>query len=262
MTLAPPVPTRLTRLGHALAPVLVAAALAGLAAWGRSPLLVGVAVLQLLLVLSLLALVDAPAAVGVLVIGTTAAAASDVVVHVDDGRVGGLAGVVALSFVGGLLQQLARRHRSRVTESLSDTLVVVVVVASAACLTAAVQAPDGDWLVPAGLAGTGAALVAGRLTQVALPSRPSAALVTALAGGAVVTAGLAEGTSRERWLLGLAVAAAVALVDVVTALAAGDLLEGPRDRRRLASLRPVTQLMPFAVMAPVLLVAARLLDRG
>lgn len=256
--------TRLPRLGHALTPAVLAAVLAVLAGAGRTPLLVGVVALQVLLVLSFLALVDAPAAVGVLVIGTAAAAAADVVVHVDDGRVGGLAGVVALALVAGLLQQLARRHRSRVTESLADTLVVVVLVASATCLTAAVQAPDGDWLVPAGLAGTGAALVAGRLTQVLLPLRPSLAVLLALAAGALTTAGLAadHATVRDRWLLGLAVAASVALVDVVTALAAGDVLEGPRDGRRLASLRPVTQLLPFTVVAPVLLVAARLLDRG
>lgn len=256
--------TRLARLGHAVTPAVLAAVLAGLAGWGRTPLLVGVALVQLLLVLSFLALVDAPAAVGVLLLGTAAAAASDVVVHVDDGRVGGLAGVVALAFVGGLLQQLARRHRSRVTESLADTLVVVVLVASAACLTAAVQAPDGDWVVPAGLAGAGAALVAGRLTQVVLPLRPTLAVVVSLGAGAVVTAFAAgdHGTARERWLLALAVAATATLVDVVSALAAGDVLEGPRDRRRLASLRPVTQLMPFAVVAPVLLVAARLLDRA
>jgi len=260
VTLAQPVPTRLSRLGHAVVPAVLAAGLAGLAAWDRSPLLAGVVVLQLLLVLSFLALVDAPAAVGVLVLGTAAAVASDVVVHVDDGRVGGLAGVVALAFVGGLLQQLTRRHRSRVTESLSDTLVVVVLVASAACLTAAVQAPDGDWLVPAGLLGAGAALVAGRLTQVLLPNRPSAAVAGALVVGTLVTAALAEGTTRERWLLGLAVAATVALVDVVAALAAGELLEAPRDRRRLASLRPVTHLMPFALLGPLLLVSARLID--
>lgn len=254
--------TRASRLGHAVAPAVLAAALAGLAAWGRTPLLLGVAALQVLLVLTFLALVDAPAALGVLLLGTAAALAADVVVHVDDGRVGGLAGVVALALVGGLLQQLARRHRSRVTESLADSLAVVVLVASAACLGAAVQAPDGDWLVPAGLAGTGAALVTGRLALLALPTRPSAAVLASLVAGTLLTASLAEGTDRERWLLGLAVAAATALVDVVTALAAGDLLEGPRDRRRLASLRPVTQLLPFAVVAPVLLVAARLLDRG
>ena len=43
----------------------VGAALAGLALLGTGPLLAGVAVLQLLLVLGFLALVDAPAAVGV-----------------------------------------------------------------------------------------------------------------------------------------------------------------------------------------------------
>jgi hypothetical protein len=85
-----------------------------------------------------------------------------------------------------------------------------------------------------------------------------------LAAGTLTTAALAtdDATSRERWLLGLAVAASAALVDVVTALAAGDVLQGPRDQRRLASLRPVTQLMPFAVVAPVVLVAVRLLDQA
>lgn len=263
MTSTPTRTLRLSRLGHALTPAVFAAALGGLAAWGPTPLLVGVAALQLLLLLAFLALVDAPAAVGVLAIGTAAAAASNVVVHVDDARVGGLAGVVALSLVGGLLQQLARRHRSRVTESLADTLVAVVLVATAACLPAALEAPGGDWLVPAGLAGLGAALVAGRLTQLLAAGLPGAGVPAALVAGTLTTALLAgeHGTSRERWLLGLAVAATAALVDVVTTLAAGDVLGHGHDRRRLASLRPVTQLLPFAVAAPVLLVAARLLDR-
>lgn len=262
MTLPTPARPGLSRVGHALAPAALAAALVALAAWGQAPLLVGVAVVQLLLVLAFLALVDAPAAVGVLVLGTAAAVAADVVVVVDDGRVGGLAGVVALAFVGGLLQQLARRHRTRVTESLADTLVVVVLVAAAACLVAAQESAADDRLVPAGLVGTGAALVLGRLVQVALPERPALAVPVALLAGTALTAALADGTARERWLLGLAVAATVALVDVVTSLAAGELLEGPRDGRRLASLRPVAQLLPFALVSPVLLVAARLLDQA
>ena len=60
----------------ALASAAVSAALMGLAHAGRLPLELGVAVLQVLLVLAFLALVEAPAAGGVFLLGTAAAAAA------------------------------------------------------------------------------------------------------------------------------------------------------------------------------------------
>ena len=245
---------------------MLGAALAGLAEWGPVPLLVAVALVQVVLVLGFLALVDAPAALGVFVIGTAAAVVADVVVEVQDGRVGGLAGVVALSLVAGLLLQLVRPHRSRVTESLADTLVVTVLVCSAAALPAAVHRAGGDDVVRTGLVAATVALLVGRAVDALRhgrgPSRGLPGLVAALVTGtgtALLVAGDAL-TTRDALLLGLAVSGAAAAADQLTDLAGEDLSLQPRDARRLASLRPVTLLLPFALVAPVLLAAVRLLE--
>lgn len=250
-------------LRHAGGAAVLGAALTGLAAWGSVPLLAGVVVVQLVLVLGFLALVDAPAALGVFVIGTAGALASDVVVHVGHGRVGGLTGVVALSFVAGLLLQLLRRHRSRVTESLADTLVVAVLVSCAATLPAAVQHDSGTWVVRVGLTAASVALVLSRALEGfrgELHGLPC--LTTALVAGptaALLVAG-DHLSIRQALLLGLAAAAAAASGDQLTDLAGEDLAEQPQDDRRLASLRPVTLLLPFALVAPVLLAAVRLIE--
>lgn len=250
-------------LRHAGGAAVLGAALTALAAWGAVPLLVGVAAVQLVLVLGFLALVDAPAALGVFVIGTAGAVASDVVVQVDDGRVGGLTGVVALSFVAGLLLQLVRRHRSRVTESLADTLVVTVLVSCLATLPAAVQHDSGTWVVRTGLVAASVALVLSRLVEGLRPkAKGLPVLVSGLVTGtaaALLTAGDHLAT-RDTFLLGLAASAAAVAADQLTDLAGEDLAGQPRDTRRLASLRPVTLLLPFALVAPVLLAAVRLLE--
>lgn len=253
-----------------LASAVVAAALLGLTEISTPALVVGTLVVQVLLGLGLLALVDAPAAGGVFAIGAAATGAADAVVLVDDGRVAGLAGVVALSLVAGLLHQLCRRRRSRVTESLAATLVLVVLSCSAACLPAALQLPHGALTVRCALAAAGCALLAGRLGD-AVVRRPAVVVGAArgwpglvlglgagVAGCAVVAGGdLPVGRAA---LLGLAAAAAVVTGDVLADLAAAELRPGGDDARRVAALRPVGLLLPFAVLGPVVLVAVRLLS--
>lgn len=249
----------------------VGAALAGLAVLGTGPLLAGVAVLQLLLVLGFLALVDAPAAVGVFGLACLAAVASDVVVAVDHGRVAGLGAVVALALVAALLQQLVRRGRTRVTEVLADSLVAVVLVACAACLTAALElAHATDRPVVAGLVAAAVALLAGRATDGVLSRHP--VTVGATRGWPGTVAGLLLGTTGaiavaptgttpvRIALLGLAASAVVVAVDLAVDLAAADLRPGPADVRRVAALRPVLALLPYALLGPVLLLGTRLLE--
>ena len=228
---------------------VVCAGLMGLAAGGLIPLIVGTALLQLFLVLGFLALVDAPAALGVFVLGVGAAVAADVTVHVQKGHVGGLAGVAALSLVAGMLLQLVRKQRDRVTESLADALVAVVLVCSAACLPAALQHPSGSPLVRAGLLAAGGAVILSRVAT--LLGLVAAFLAVPEAGSHLSTA----------HALSVGVAAAA------TALTAALLVERSRgdvsyDERRLVALRPVATLLPFAVVAPVLLVATRLLEQA
>jgi len=254
-----------------------------------SPLLLGAVVLalQVVLVLGLLALVDAPAAGGVFVVGVSAAVAADLAVLHDHGRLGALAGIVALSLVAALLHQLGRRARTRVTESLGDTLFVVVLVCGCACLLA-VRELGGARLAAIVLAAVGVSLLVGRLGD-ALVARPAVTpaatrgwpgLVLALGLGVAVAALLGgdDLSARAAALLGLAVAAAAAAGDVAVDLAAvaphaavatGDVAAAPGatalradDGRRAAARRPVGLLLPFAAAGPVAYVAARLVLAG
>lgn len=257
---------------------LVAAALLALSLAGRFPLTAGVLVVQVLLVLGFLALVEAPAAGGVFVLAAAAALAADAVVLLDSGRVAGLAGVAGLAVVAALLHQLLRRRRSRVTESLADTLVAVALVCGAACLPAALQAgAPGSPLratVLCTLAAAGAALLAGRLGD-RVVRRPALAvgserglpgLVLALgagvAGCAVVGRLYAGGLTTSRAaFVGLGTALVVSVADLLVDLAAAELEPGPGDARRVSALRPVGLLLPFALLGPVALVVVRLLAR-
>jgi hypothetical protein len=264
-------PGRPPLLLQALGAVVVSSALMGLGHAGQLPLLVGVAVLQLLLLLGVLALVDAPGALGAFALGVGTAVAADVVVHLDDGEVGDLAGVAALALVGGLLLQLLRRGRDRVTEALADAMVAVVLLTAAACLPAVLQAEDGEVLLRVGLLAAGAALVVGRVADLLLrrlavspdATRGWHGLVLALGVGVAVAVPEAGDhlTDRDAMLVGLACAATAALADLFLDLAASELLVRADDRR-LVSLRPVVSLLPFALVAPVLLTAARLLSRS
>jgi hypothetical protein len=264
--------TRPPLLFQALSAAAVAAALMGLAHAGTLPLELGVGVAQLLLLLGFLALVEAPAALGLFTIGTAVALAADVTVHVDDGRVGGLAGVAALGFVAGLAHQLLRRSRSRVTEALADTVVVVLLVTSATCLPAALRADEGEAIVRVGLLAAGAALVVGRLSDLVLrrltvapdATRGWPGLVLALGVGVALAVPEAGDhlTHRDAMLVGLACAATAAVADLFVDLAANELVGTVGEERRRRALRPVTSLLPFALVGPVLLTAARLLERS
>jgi hypothetical protein len=240
-------------LRHAVATSALALALAGLAEWGRTPLALGVGVLQVLLVLGFLALVDAPAAGGVFLLGTAATVAADVIVHVDAGRVAGLSGVAGLALVATLLLQLVRKNRIRVTESIADSLVVVVLVCSAACLPAALH--HDPTVVRAGVLAAGAALLVSRLDGLW-----GLLLALALGAGTGLLAGRDGLGTRDAALVGLVAAGAVATADLLVDLARGDLHAQPRDQRRIASLQPVGLLLPFALLGPVLFVAIRLLE--
>ncbi len=266
-----PAPRRSALVLQGLASGLLGVALLGLAVLGDVPLLAGVVLLQALSALAFLALVDAPASGGIFVLGTAAAIAADVVVEVDPGRVGGLAGVVALGLVGGLLHQLVRRDRVRVTESLADTLVVVVLVCCAACLPAALLHTSGTWPLRGGLAAAAAALLAGRLSD-ALVARPALTLgasrawpglLLSLGVGALVSALVAgdQVSSSSAASVGLASAACVAAVDLALDLAGAELTPTDDDARRVAALRPVSMVLPYVLLGPVLLLAVVLLSR-
>lgn len=263
-------PRRPPLLVQGLWPALLAGALAAASSFGLLPLAVAVLAVQVFLVLGALALLDAPAAGGAFLVATGTTLAADVLVVYDDGEVTGLAGAVGLGLVASLVHQLSRKKRSRVTESLADTLVVVVVAVAGSCLLALRQVDGGEQVLLVSLAATGAVLLAGRVGDRLAP-RPMLAigstrgwpgLLLGLGAGvacALVVADLGgELPLRSAALLGLVVASTVATADLAVDLGAAELRSGWRDARRVAALRPTALLLPYAVLGPVALLAGRL----
>ncbi len=255
-----------------LGPAAVAAVLLLLSLLGPVPVLLGVAVLQLVLALGVLVLLDAPSSGAAFGLAVVAAAAGDASVLGSDGSVDALAGVLALSLVAALLLQIARKDRARVTESLAHTLLAVLLVAAAACLIAVRDRPGGDAALLVGLAAAGTALLVARLVDLVnskpllVPgaSRGWAGMVLGLATGAVVAAVVAGAgdavTGGQGALIGLAVTATALAADLAADLSAVTLRNGPGDSRRVRALTPVAFLLPYAALAPVLLLAASLVQ--
>ncbi len=265
-----------------IGPALLAVVLALTAVLGTAPFAVAVLVAQVLLVLGLLALLDAPGSGGAFVVAVAAAVAADAVVLLSGEGAAGLAGVMGLTLVAALLHQLSRSTRNRVTESLADTLVVALSAVAAACLLALERLDGGHEPVLVALGTVGATLLVARVTDAVLPRPPLAPRATrgwpGLVLGLVAGAGagllvaqlsgptslpgppavLVDLTARSAALLGLAVAATVATADLVVDLAAAELRRGWRDARRAAAVRPSTLLLPFALAGPVALLAGRL----
>ncbi|MGI8536830.1 MAG: hypothetical protein ACR2K2_10095 [Mycobacteriales bacterium] len=263
-------PRRPAMLVQGLWPALLAGGLALSASFGVLPLAAAILAVQVFLILGALALLDAPAAGGAFLVATAAAVAADAVVLLDDGSISGLAGVAGVGLVGSLAHQLARRGRNRVTESLADTLVVLVVAVAAACLLALPALDGGETVLQVSFASAGAVLLAGRVGDCLSP-RPMLAvgstrgwlgLLLGLAAG-VAAAGLVAGLAGEptmpaALLVGLVVASTVATADLAVDLGAAELRSGWRDARRVAALRPTALLLPYAVLGPVALLAGRL----
>lgn len=249
---------------------LICGVLVGLSYVGPRPLAAGILVLQLLLILGFLALVDAPAAGGAFLVAAAATVAADAVILLSDGRVSGLAGVVGLAMILSLVHQLLRPGRTRVTESIADTLVAVVLAVSVIPIVALRMDSGGDEAVLVCLVAGAAALLAGRLGDQVLP-RPALALgatrgwpglLLGLGAGAAAAVAVAGDTGQVAGtrgaLLGLAVGASVAAADLAVDLGAAELTAGRRDVRRVEALRPVGLLLPVAALAPVAFVAGRL----
>ena len=262
---------RSSLLVQGTAAAAVGVGLAAAVAAGPLPLVAVVVVLQVVLARNVLALLDAPAAGSALLVAGGTGLAADLVVLVDDGRIDRLSAVVGLGLVAALLAQLARRRRSRVTESLADTLVAALVAASAACLVAVSALDGGQGVLVLALVAGAAALLVGRLADRLLP-RPRlaagstrgwaglllgllAAVAAALAVAALLRLGLEPPGAA---LVALAAAATAVAADLALDLGAAELRAGRRDRRRAAALGPAAALLPYALLGPVVLLAGRL----
>ena len=263
-------PRRPPLIVQGLWPALLAGALAAATYAGVLPLAAVVLAVQVFLVLGALALLDAPAAGGAFLVAIGTTVAANVAVLLDEGSVVGLAGVVGLGLVASLLHQLMRSNRSRVTESLADTLVVVVGSVAASCLLALALTEGGEQVLLVSLSAAGAALLAGRVGDQLAP-RPGLA-IGSTRGWPGLLLGLGSGVSAallvadmgselplvSSALLGLVTASTVATADLAVDLGAAELRSGWRDARRVAALRPTALLLPYAVLGPVALLAGRL----
>lgn len=240
---------------------------------GSIPFVLAALVLQLIVVQSVLALVEAPAEVGAFAVAAAALAAADVVVVADDGSIRGFAGVVALAVVASLVHQLVRRRRSRVTESMADTFVAVVLAVMVACLPALQSLPNGPDTVRTALIAAGVSLFAARLGDW-VAARPMLAVGSTRGwpglllglGAGVAAAVLVESRTgvlvgHQAALLGLVCAATVAAGDLAVDLGGAELRAGERDARRVGALVPAGVVLPVAVLGPIAFVAGQLVLR-
>lgn len=267
-----PAPRLPVLLQGALPAVLVGIA-ALVSELGPVPFVLVVLLVQLVVVQSVLALVEAPAEGGSFLVAAVSLVAADAVVLLDGGRVRGFAAVTGLALVASLVHQLARRRRSRVTESIADTLVAVVLAVMVACLPALRALPDGAATVRTALVAAGVSLLAARIGD-AVASRPMLA-VGSTRGWPGLLLGLGAGVAaavlvqqpggvlvaQQAALVGLVCAATVAAGDLAVDLGAAELRAGDRDARRVGALVPAGVVLPVAMLGPIALVAGHLVLR-
>jgi hypothetical protein len=244
----------------------VASSTAGIAGAG-----VVVLLLQVPLVLAWLALCGASGSAGGFGLTVLALAAADLLLANDDqATTRALAAVIALSLIASFAHQLARgRHRVGATASMAAEVSAVVIAGSAACWLAVRALPLGAEAVSVALAAVGAALVTGRVVDLALPGPKVVpgglrgpwgavcAILGALAAGAAV--GAAQDLVGVR--NGVVIAAVVAIAVVTTDLAVDMMAAGlpPAEFRARSAVPPVAGLLPLVAAAPAAYVAARVL---
>ncbi|MDX6253852.1 MAG: hypothetical protein QOJ11_186 [Frankiales bacterium] len=270
----------------------VAGAMAAVAPAGRGWLLVLLLAVQLGFVLAWTALLDTPSPAGAVAVSAGAAAASDgVLLRVHHVALGVFATIVALAFLFSLLWQIARRERTRVTESLAATVTATVLaVAGGAYLTLRAglngEQPltDGRQAATAALLGVATVLGVGRLVDAAW-ARPALSgslrrglpgLVAGLGAAAAVGAwygsqrwtthgdGLFPGagfiTGPKVLLVALVAAAVAAAVDLGIDAGLATLAKDGPDRRPAPwpARLGVATLLPVLVAAPPAYVVARI----
>jgi hypothetical protein len=222
---APAVPVEINHIGGAVVAAVVGVGLSVAAKFGATPLLVGVAAAQGLLVISWVVGTALPGRLGALVVGGLAAGGADVVVsRWPHGQLGTLLGVLGLAIPAMFIHQLTRGVvRSRVVESLSDIALMVVAVVSMAALVQLRHETVGALMVSGVMLAAGGALVAGHLVDMVWPvprfdpnvSRGLLAVVVGAAVGAAATYfrlhNTVEFTGGRSLYLGASVGAIVSL---------------------------------------------------
>lgn len=233
----------------------------------RIPLLVVVILAQAGVIAGWLRAVAPPSPLGVGVVAGGAGLAADVLAAFGRAAdLAPLAAVLALAVIGTLVVQLARGvARTRLTESVSATLTLAVVVVAYATPLALVRQHSGTAAVVCYVAAVGIGVLLARLTDVVL-ARPRLAegvdrgglgIALGVLGGTAAAAGvgalIADVTALDGALLGCVIAFVAVLVDLAGCYGTA---AGTCRGRVAAALGP---LLGFAAAAPVGYVVATLL---
>ena len=244
----------------------VASATSGLAGVG-----VVVLLLQVPLVLAWFALSAATGTGLGFALTLVAIGASDLALANDDqATTRALAPIVGLSLLAAFGHQLVRgRRRAGATMSMAAVISAIVIAAAAACWLAVRALPLGADAVSVAVSAVVAALVTGRIVDLALPGPKvvpgglrgpvgaGLALVAAVGAGAIAgasidTVGVANGA-----LLALLVAVAVVTTDLAVDMVAAGLPAS--ELRARSAVPPVAGLLPLVAAAPAAYLAARVL---
>jgi hypothetical protein len=259
----PAEPVRINHLHEASVAAVVTIGLAVVSKLGVTPLLIGVAVVQGLLVLSWVFGTALPGRIGGLVTGALAAGGSDFVVsRWPHGQLGTLLAVLGLAIPVMFLHQLTRGVvRTRVVESLSDIALMVVAVVGCASLMQLRHETLGALMTSGFVLAAGAALVTGHVVDLVLPKflfdpdvpRGFLAVIAGAMGGAVACFlrlhNSFEFDHKRSLFVGGGLGALISLFAIGAAFVEHSL---PAGRRPLAIARPVAStLLPFGLLVPI-----------
>jgi hypothetical protein len=255
-------------VGTLAAALVVGGALAGAARAGATPLLVVIAVVQVLFALGWVLGTEMPGRIGGLVLAALAGSAADVTVSVwPHGKLGTLLPALGLAVAAMFVHQLARGAvRSQVASSLSAIAVLVFAeVALPALLQLRHELSAGDLggrTACAAAAAIGGALVVGCLVDLVFPAPRFDPAVARGLLGLVASAGLGASLGylllhdQHQFAGGRAgfVGAALGALAGLLAVASGFVLHTTPEpaagyARRLRPL--VAAVLPMAVLAPV-----------
>jgi hypothetical protein len=256
--------------GHHLPAAVVVAVGAGLVAvltmaWGRPGLVLGVAVVQVALVVGWVATAGLEGPRASLGLGVAAAAGADLAMLLPARpQLGSLLAVLGVGFLAVVVQQMLRPRRDELVASLSGALLLICALCGPAALLLLGRSATERAVAVTAVLSVGGALVVGHVVDAVLP-RPQltpevpcglVALVLAVAAGAVVAVfrhgadTLADGLSSV--IFGTVLGAVAALVSLAGSYVVADTLATDRPPPRWA-LPLVQALLPIAACGPVAL---------
>jgi hypothetical protein len=238
---------------------------------GRPGLVVGVAVLQVALVVGWVTTAGLEGPRASLGVGVAAALGADLALLLPRRpQLGTLLAVLGVGFLAVIVQQMVRRQRDELVASLSGALLLVCALCGPAALLLLGRSDTDRAVAVTAVLAVGAALVVGHLVDLVLP-RPQLtpevpcgliALVLAVAAGALVAVfrhgadTLADGLSSV--IFGTVLGAVAALVSLAGSYIVADTLATDRPPPSWA-LPLVQALLPIAACGPVALAVLSIL---